>query len=244
MNWQLSLQISSLIAITSCFGATGAIALNLSPPQPKSDITSLISLEFPPSDREGAPRTGGGGTRSNSCVSSNDKKLTALMPTRNNVAKTTADNPTFYWYIPETEADSGQFVLIDEDGNEVYFNSFDLPKTPSLVSFTLPKQTDLKVGKGYLWYFSVVCDEDDRSRDVWIQGRLERTELSNSVKRRMDQLTPLEQAKVYAEYRIWHETLTLMEQLRSEQPEQWQEFLSSVDLEFLSQETIRPIDLE
>lgn len=244
MNWQLSLRLSSLIAITSCFGATSAIALNLKTPEPETATPSLVSLEFPPSNRDGAPRTGGGGTRSSSCVSNEGKKLTALMPNRDNVAKTTEDTPTFYWYVPETESDTAQFVLIDEDGDEVYFNSFNLPKTPSIVTLTLPDETNLKVGKEYLWYFSVVCDERDRSRDVWIQGRLDRTQLSNAVKSRMGQLTPLEQAKVYAEYRIWHETLALIEQLREEQPEQWQNLLSSVDLEFLSDETVQPIDVE
>jgi hypothetical protein len=135
-------------------------------------------------------------------------------------------------------------VLIDEDGQEVYFNSFNLPETPSIVSLTLPDQTNLKVGKEYLWYFSVVCDERDRSGDVWIQGRLDRTQLSNSIERRIRQLTPLEQAKVYAEYRIWHETLALIEQLRSDQPEQWEELLSSVDLEFLIYENVQPINVE
>jgi hypothetical protein len=244
MNWQLCLRLSSLIAITSCFGASSAIALNLTTPQPETATKSLVSLEFPPTNRSGAPRTSGGGTRSNSCISSEENKLTALMPNQNNVAKTAEDTPTFYWYVPETEADIGQFVLIDEDGQEVYFNSFNLPETPSIVSLTLPDQTNLKVGKEYLWYFSVVCDERDRSGDVWIQGRLDRTQLSNSIERRIRQLTPLEQAKVYAEYRIWHETLALIEQLRSDQPEQWEELLSSVDLEFLIYENVQPINVE
>jgi hypothetical protein len=243
MNWQLSFRLFSFVVVTSTLGAPAALALNAPKAQPTSPSTPFVSLEFPPSrDRGSLDGTVGGGTRSgNSCTSSQGIPLTALMPNSSNVGKTVRDNPTLYWYVPETTATMGEFVLIDEDSNEVYFESFELPDTPGIVSLTLPPQTNLKVGKNYLWYFTLVCNEFDRSRDRYLVGRLDRTELSESVKEEIRQRSPVQQAEIYAKYKIWHETLSIVDQLRLEQPQQWQQLLSSVGLEALVQEDIHSL---
>lgn len=245
MKWQLSFRLFSVIAVASALGVPDALALSPANPQPTSPAASLMSVEFPRTRDRGSPdSTTGGGTRSGeTCISSQGTPLTALMPSSRNVGKTVQDTPTLYWYVPETTARTGEFVLIDEDSNEIYFEAFDLPNTPSIVSLTLPAGIDLKVGKNYLWYFSVVCNESDRSHDRYVTGELERTELSQSVKREINRLSPLEQAEIYAEYQIWHETLSLIEQLRLAQPQQWQELLTSVGLEIFVEEEIQPLTI-
>lgn len=218
------------------------IVSNLTPPVLAQSIGSSmeISLQFPKTGNVGAPRTMGGGTRGRSCVTneSGELSLTALMPTRSNIGKTVTDSPMFSMYIPETTAESGEFVLIDEEGNEVFLETVDLPTTPGLVSLkaSLPQsETGFpKVGQKYYWYFSIICNPLDRSQDIFVEGSLERTELSASIKEELAGKSALEQAAVYAQYQIWHEVLEKMAELRERYPNEWAELLESVGLEAIA----------
>lgn len=192
-----------------------------------------ISLEFPPTDNRGAPRTGGGGTRSsgNSCVNKEGIPLTPLMPTRDNVSKTVKNNPTMYWFAPETTAKTGEFVLLDGKGNEVYYTRFNLPDKPSLVKLDLPNSLSLEKEQYYRWYFTLVCNESARSQDVYVEGFVQRIELPSEVQNTLQDASAMKQAEIYAANGVWNETLNIVEELRTVNPSAWQELLTSVELE-------------
>lgn len=204
-----------------------------------------VSVTFPPTANRGAPaRTAGAGTRGiKACVNGNIP-LTALTP-GNNVGTTVSANPTLFWYVPQTEAKFAQFVVSDNQNNEIYQTTLALNGTPGVVKLSLPATVSLEPDKEYLWYFGLICNREHRSQDKFVQGIIERTELSSEQKTKLAQATePLMQAEVYAGAKIWQETLTILAQLRHDRPndsqitEAWKELLKSVQLEAIATEPL------
>lgn len=222
-----------------------------------------VSLQFPVSGQIGQPEdgTGGGGTRG-SCSKKNQPNqmpLTGLMPIRNklnqrtrvpaNQTLTVAANPTFFVYVPETTAKSAEFLLSDEQDNEVYQTTLRLPtvlssdvptssvSSPSIIKLSLPANVSLETGKNYRWVFALNCiaPDGDLSGNLYVEGWIQRTELTPDLKTKIEQATPLEQAKLYAMARIWPETLVIASQLRSSKPDEWEELLKSVGLTQIAQ---------
>ena len=110
-------------------GFLGFIIANLLPIQPgfANFPLSIISLQFPKAVDRGAPKaTSGAGTRGKSCLLANEH-LIALTPTQEST--TVSANPTFFVYIPKSQAEKGDFVLVDGKGKDVYVSTIDLPST-------------------------------------------------------------------------------------------------------------------
>ncbi len=200
-----------------------------------------FSVTFPPTEDVGAPdRTGGGGTRSpeDLCVQGTIP-LTVLAPT-NNVGTTVSANPTLFWYVPQTKANSAEFVLHDNQYNEVFRTTLALNGSPGVVKVSLPTTVSLETGKDYQWELGLICNPENQSL-VSIRGVIQRTELSSAQKTKLAAATePLTKAQVYAEAKVWQETLAILAQLRHQRPndstvtDAWKELLNSVDLQAIA----------
>jgi hypothetical protein len=167
-----------------------------------------------------------------------------LTPT-NNVGTTVSANPTLFWYVPQTEAKSAEFVIVDARGNEIYQTALALNGTPGVVQLSLPASVSLETGKDYQWYFGLVCDRGQQSQEAFVRGAIERTELNLEQKTKLAAAKePLEKAEVYARAKVWQETLMILAQLRSERPNDskitqvWKELLDSVQLEAIATEPL------
>jgi hypothetical protein len=204
-----------------------------------------VSLTFPPTEDVGAPsRTAGAGKRSATCVKEGSIPLTALTP-NNNVATTVSANPTLFWYVPETQAESAEFVVVDDRENEIYQTTLALRHTPGVMQLNLPATVKLDAGKDYKWQLALICNPNDRSADEFVQGGLKRIELRADQKTKLAAAKePLKQAEVYAGAKIWQETLMLLAQLRRDRPndskiaDAWRELLTSVDLQAIASEPL------
>jgi len=209
--------------------------------------------------------TGGGGTRGSCFKNQQNQEdkmpLTGLMPRNSlthrpvNQTLTVAANPTFFVYVPETTTLSAEdllfaeFSVSDDQDHEVYQTTFRLPtvlssdvpsssvSTPGIVKLSLPANVSLETGKNYRWVFQLSCGKAnaDRVFGRYVEGWIQRTELSSDLKTKIEQATPLEQAQLYAKARIWSETLMLAAQLRSSQPAEWEKLLKSVGLNEIAQ---------
>lgn len=249
INWQKSFYSLGILAIPygiASLHATSPVSASVLswPPLLAQSNSIEVSLKFPPTGNRGAPKaTTGGGSRGEdtTCISAkeNEPSLIALMPNRENAGKTAAATPTLYWYIPESTATSGEFVLLDEDDNEAYQTTFALPGQPGIVKLSIPTTASLKTGKRYSWSFSLICDSQYRNRDQYVEGVIEYTELNWDLKEQLKNATPLEKARLYAESAVWHETFDTVAQLRSENPTEWEELLTSVGLEVIAQAPFR-----
>ena len=196
-----------------------------------------ISLEFPPAPSgEGARSSAGGGTRGNDdedkICTTGDIPLTALIPNEIDAETTVSANPDLFVFVPENTAKQGQFIMVDEDGKEVYLNTFDIPNEAGIVQVSLPETVTLEVGQTYKWQFVVLCSADNPNQVEFVEGKIKRTELSEDLKTQIEAATePLEQAKLYAQERIWQDTLMILAKLRESHTTEWEQFLKSVGLD-------------
>ena len=240
MGWQNNFLYPGVFAVVLCAEFVGLLIA----PQLKAQ-SQLVSVAFPPASNIGAPaRTTGGGQRSPNCFNRDNPSLTVLAPT-NNVGTTISSNPTLFWYVPTTKAQSAKFVVLDGEENEVYETTLALTGVPGVVKLSLPKTVSLAPGTTYRWVLMLQCNSDDHSMDPYVEGNLERKELSVVDKAKLDQATqPLQKAEVYAGASIWQETVSILAQLRHDRPSDpkviaaWKELLKSVNLDAIANEPL------
>lgn len=220
--------------------------LTISPAASQRLVQSIqVSVTFPPTKDRGAPaRTIGGGQRGPKVCFAENPPLTTLAPS-NNVVTTIAANPTLFWYIPQTVAKSAQFVLFDQDFQEIYRTQIAVKGTPGIIKLSLPANVSLKTGEAYSWRFALICNPVNFGGERFVAGVIERTELNEKESTQLAQATePLQQAEIYAKAQIWQETLSILAQLRSEHPHEekvnqaWQELLKSVELDAIATEPL------
>lgn len=207
------------------------------PTQQIKNLQLAQMIKFPSSANRGKPkRSGAGGRRGNSCfISQEDKQsLTAIMPTWENQGKTVKDTSNLYVFVPQNNTEAGEFVLIDEEGKNIYETNFTPPNQPGIVEVNIPASASLKVGKKYYWYFTLICDDNDRSKDEYVSGSLERTNIGSLLNSYIQQATPLKQAEIYARNNIWYDTIYNVASLRKNNPQLWVGLLESVGLKELA----------
>jgi hypothetical protein len=196
----------------------------------------------------------GGGTRGtfgSSCLSPG-KPLMALLPS-SHFGATVAEYPSFFVYMPALSPQRAplpvEFVLEDKSGNEIYKATFKTSGKPGIVTLTLPTQAGLlplEVGQDYKWSFSVICQSDDRSKDVTVDGWVRRVELNPTLSTQLKQASPQKQVELYAEAELWQDALATVVQLRRDRPSDsavaadWAKLLSGAGLENLTQELLLP----
>jgi len=152
---------------------------------------------------------------------------------------TLAKYPTFFVYVPSNDAETAEFVLLDENDQDVYRTTFKTSGEPGVVSLSLPAFANLpplEVGKAYHWYFSLIYNPEDRSKDTVVEGWIQRVEPSLTLERELEKATPRDRVALYANSGIWYDSLTSLAELRRSQPsdsmlfEAWEKLLGSVGL--------------
>ncbi|MDJ1176021.1 DUF928 domain-containing protein [Roseofilum capinflatum] len=240
-NTHLSKAIHNLAALT--FVATlGWQSASTALPKPSFEIAQA----FNPPGRGAPPRTADVGTRGCSVSEGNSQPLTALIPVKD-LALTLESHPTLFWYVPKAEGKTLQFTLLDKnDETIIYEKEVPAPSESGIVSIELSKaETEgLKNNELYHWYLSIVCDPQDRTGDIIVDGWIERMEANADLKAQIQQANPETLPKLYAESGIWHDALSAMAKLYHENPQngaiasQWQTLLRSVQLDAFAQTPI------
>lgn len=211
--------------------------------------------QYKPPKGLGAPETVGGGTRGGKCEQDQQTStplLTSLMPDLTpgtaEVGVTISEAPEIFVYIPETSARMAEFVLKDENETDIY-RSENIPISgqQSILSVKLPAdKIKLEKGKNYHWYFSVICNPDNRRKDIFVEGWTQHTEMSSDVASQLEKAATLERAKLYAEAGIWHEAVATLAELRRQTPDdpvlvqEWKTLLESAGLKQIAE---LPVDL-
>lgn len=199
----------------------------------------------------GAPaRTEGGGTRSgNSGCSVAGQSLTALIPDTH-FGVTVAAYPKFFVYmpaiLPQASPPTAEFRLEDKGGNAIYKSIVKTTGKPGIVTLSLPAQggvPPLKMGQDYKWSFSIICQPDERSQDMTVEGWVRRVPLNPILNTQLQQASPQQQVKLYAEEEIWQDALATLVELRRDYPNNatikayWEQLLSAAGLHNLTQES-------
>jgi hypothetical protein len=182
--------------------------------------------------------------------------LTALVPftkEANSVSnvwgETTVERPSWFFYVPYTKDSSYtvEFVLQDQDSNEVYKNAIALPDQPGVIRVSLPSTAPaLAVDKQYRWFFSINCDKQENSPWTYVEGVIQRVNLSQATVKELETAEPLKRYAIYAQKGIWYEALTTLAELRQKNPQdaalqaEWQNLLDSIRLDDVAGKPILP----
>lgn len=223
------------------------------------------TLKKQPENR-GAPRDRrGAGTRGDDCPVTN-KPLTGLVPLVSKTANqkqvttgtanteyvlglTTAEHPTFWFYVPYVpkNINSVKFVLLDEKNNSLTKEPIPitLSTTPGVIRVTVPvTEKPLEIGQYYHWYFLIDCNPQSRSEDIAVEGLVQRIVPSSELTRRLQAATPRQRVALYAQAGIWQDAVTTLGELRRAKLQDatlaadWKELLESVGLEDIATEAI------
>ncbi len=169
-----------------------------------------------------------------------DNKLISTIP-MDVWGLTTAERPTFWFYVPYTKditGGSAEFVLQDNEENEVYKSTISLPTKPGVISVVLPsKVAPLYVGKNYHWFFKISCSgQESASVPIHVEGDIQRVNLNPNLKNKIATAQPQDKIAIYADNGIWFDALTLLASLRKDNPNNaslasdWQSLLQSIGL--------------
>src|SRR5919202_2573140 len=203
-----------------------------------------VSIKFPRTP-VGSPRSSvGGATRGDRPTSLRTTSLTVLSP-QSNVVTTVSAQPTFFWYIPQTQAKSAEFVVYDNQEQPLYQTTLALRGIPGVVKLSVPRSLGLKIGQEYGWTLRLDDNPEIEEQNRAVGGKIKRTALTSTQKAQLAAARqPLKQAEVYAKAGIWKETIRILAQLRHDRPSDrtinaaWKELLESVELKEIANATL------
>jgi len=234
----------------SQFAVMGQVTPQLPPGKPNTGsggprfIQPTENIDDPPIRRVRSVRGG--------CASINQLSLTALMP-KNKIGRTVSDYPTFFFYLPPTDAELAELILEDESGNQIYQQDLTIKNLSGVIGVSIPANTNvppLEVGKNYTWKFTVVCDPEDRSSDQLETGIVRRVELTADILSQLDAADPRQKTVIYAENGIWQDALGTLAVARRANPnntdlaDDWESLLDSVTLREIAKEPILEMEAQ
>lgn len=196
------------------------------------------NIQFNAPESLGIPvRRVSAGTRNGGSCTQGNQPIIALAPLEDPQI-TTFSNPTFFFYVPQTNAQALELVLQDENQEVINKTTFKTPAKSGIVSVVPANLTPkLKVGKTYRWFFSVVCDRSRRSQDLLVQGSILRLAPDEKLQTRLAKADIRERASIYAQSGSLTDALANLAQLRRQRPNDpdlktdWEDLLRSVDLQ-------------
>lgn len=233
--------VFSAMLVTSAIASQTFMQDAAAQPTTGLNQSKLISQRPPAPPRKPPPngsRPGGGlnPTTSSACTSGNTS-LQALVPVENPVL-TTRDRPTILVYIPfaSDQVELGEFSLFPwpNEQQRLYTVRFTLPKTPGIVSITLPSQPEspLKQDEYYHWYFQLYCrNGNGKQPDLILHGFVQRTAFTAERERQINAATP----------DIWYDALARVATQLQTSPQdsnlrnQWRALLRTIGAENLAE---------
>lgn len=199
-------------------------------------FAEVLTIQFEPPPKNGIPnQTVGGGTRGECRLGQQHTNipLTLLTPA-NQEGLTIAEYPTFLFYIPQTSAQEAEFTLISPDETYAYQTSISLNGKGGVFRFQLPAAAPpLEVGKSYQWSVALICNQQQRTEDIVVQGQIQRTEASPTLLAQLLPATPLQRAALYGKAGIWYDTVNTLAELQLSEPNNsnlvtaWRQLLQS-----------------
>jgi hypothetical protein len=136
---------------------------------------------------------------------------------------------------------------MDASEREVYKANFAIAGNPGIYSLNLPASANLPPlaqDKEYHWAVSVICNAKDREKNIVVGGAIKRIATDPAFARQIQQASLRERVGLYAQARLWHETLATLLELRRLSPNDstlasdWKKLLLSVELSKVASEPL------
>lgn len=175
-----------------------------------------------------------GGSRSieqkeHQCVQNQNQRVVALVP-KSNVVLTTEKHPVLFFYVPQTTA---QLELVVQDKSQKFTKQSYKPSSQGGVIGVPLNQASLEVGQEYRWFFSIICNPKERSKDQEVEGVIQRVNIEPQLSAKLNSATPNERVNIYAQAGLWQNSVADLARLLSTSPNDpnlksdWQQLLTS-----------------
>ena len=134
--------------------------------------------------RQGLPgrRISGASRLPTSACVQNTAPLVAIVP-ETNLGATAVAKPTLWLSVPEvTSVRQLEFYLFNAEEEIIYQTSFMVEPTADLVGLdlnTMANAPKLEVNQRYRWAASMVCNPDNRSENISVEGWVDRVDASS-----------------------------------------------------------------
>jgi Domain of Unknown Function (DUF928) len=152
---------------------------------------------------------------------------------------TAMERPTFWFYMPYSPSEivDISFTLQDESNptaTQILYQNLAVTPTLGLMSVTLPNSiAQLTPNTPYRWFLKV-----NRPCGLkYVQGWVQRQQLTTNLRDRLPQLPPQQRATLYAENGLFYDAVTTLATLKTTQAQDrsihqdWQNLLDSIDLQ-------------
>ncbi|BDA73737.1 hypothetical protein CAL7716_079030 [Calothrix sp. PCC 7716] len=258
-NDLIKIQITALFSLIALFSNI-VFSAHWTAPTASAQNTPIKFIPPPPPPDRGAAGTRGG-SASRGC--SSDQPLMALVPVYEGTttqaipitqvwALTTAELPTFWFFVPheKTSIKTMEFVLKDETNKPsktIYRSFVTPPQAPGIINIKLPSNLSaLQVGKSYNWFLKlkVDCNSQLPAQLEYVEGWVQRVKPNSKLVSNLAGASPQQKVMLYAENSIWHDALTTLAELRLSKPKDaalmadWNGLLKSVGLENLANQPL------
>jgi LysM repeat protein len=195
-------------------------------PSSRSDLSKKTLLDRRPSLLANLPTAKLSGNRlgaakRGSCAAPG-QKLVALLPDTN-LGQTVADQPTFFWSMPELKPEwqnrklHSRFRLTTVDAQDtdidppVYETEFDSGPV-GIHSLTIPKE--IPIGQNLRWTLIIVCDPDDTDGNEYVKGWIRRVEPTPELAAELEQANLVDYPAIYAKAGLWFDSLRYLSAIR------------------------------
>ena len=182
------------------------------------------------------------GSRSNqeNCIAKNSQNMVAIIP-ENTVTLTASTSPKLFFYIPETnKSKTLEFVLRNEEDRLIY-EAFLTTNGRGIITVEVPAEVQanlLQEKQNYHWYLSMICNSQQRSQDIVVEGWMRPEEIDSTTKKQLAKANAVEQADLYHQKGLWHDALSVLSDNQNAYSvkAKWTELFDSVGLGELASE--------
>ncbi|MBO0351548.1 DUF928 domain-containing protein [Phormidium pseudopriestleyi FRX01] len=168
--------------------------------------------------------------------------LMALLPPNQNQISTVKGLPSFLFHLPETSAQTAEFVLSNDSNQILYKVQFAITGNPGIIRMELPAFINLEpleIQKNYSWSFSIICNPVSPSENLSVTGTVQRLPLSSNLATQLQNGSLSSHPQIYAEAGLWMDAFSSLVDVsqfpledRSNQ-EEWKTLLQLMGLETL-----------
>ncbi|NJL84483.1 MAG: DUF928 domain-containing protein [Chloroflexaceae bacterium] len=219
--------------------------------QPAATPTRGSVIFVPPPQRRRPASTIGAGSRQDwSCFSQPSQGFAPefqpplpLVPTDSNYGQTQAAHPTFWIYLPRSQARQAILSIRDEAGQYHSQTTFPLTGAPGTVGLSLPLSAPpLEIDRDYEWAVVLVCNQQPLPNDPAVTAWVRRVAMPPAPAL----TTPLERAVWYGNNSLWYDTLDQLARGLRSQPNNpalaaaWENVLREGKLETLAERPLEP----
>jgi hypothetical protein len=170
----------------------------------------------------------------------------ALIPEKT-VGINAAPSPKLFFYVPKLKETSTLEFVLRNQKDQLIYETFLSTEGNGIMSVEVPgsvNSSPLKAEQNYHWYLSMICNNQQRSRDIVSEGWMRQKALDQTLQEKLNNASSLEKVAIYREQGIWFDALSVVvENLdsvteKTMMQQKWSEMLRSVGLENLASESL------